>query len=347
MRLLILGTGRMAGVHAKAFTEIAGVSLVGCIDLDLKRANDFAQTHSIPRAFDSLDAAVKTVEFDAVANCTPDAAHFATTMDVIRTGAHVFCEKPLATSHEDAVLMAIEAKRAGIVHGVNLTYRNVAALQMARALIEDGRIGSIRHFEASYLQSWLTQAAWGDWRTDPTWLWRLSSKHGSLGVLGDVGVHIFDFLTYATGQGVAQLTGSLQTFDKAEGGRVDDYTLDVNDSFSATVRLKGGALGVVHATRFASGNLNNLSLQIYGDKGGLKVTNTGPLGTLEICEGDNLEAATWVPVALSPVQTNFERFAEAVRTDRGMEPDFDDGARLQAVLDGVFRADSEAKQITL
>jgi len=347
MRLLILGTGRMAGAHAEAFSKIAGVTLAGCVDIDTDRAEAFAAEHAIPMAFTSLVSALESGEVDAAANCTPDASHFETTMAVLEAGTHVFCEKPLATTYEDVAQMAAKARSKGIIHGVNLTYRNVAALQTARTLIAEGRIGHIRHFEASYLQSWLTQSAWGDWRSDPTWLWRLSTEHGSLGVLGDVGIHILDFLTYAAGQNVAELTGRLGTFDKAEDGRIDGYTLDANDSFSATVALESGALGVIHATRFAPGNLNDLSLQIYGTKGGLKVTNTGPLGTLRVCEGDNLEKATWVPVVLSPVKTNFERFAEAVQSGAGMVPDFDEGARLQAVLDGVFRAHNERRQISL
>lgn len=347
MRLLILGTGRMAGAHAEAFAEIDEVSIVACVDLDLERASEFAKEHAIPQAFTNLEEAIDAVDFDAVTNCTPDAAHFATTMEVLKAGRHIFCEKPLATRHEDAAVMAEEAGSRGVVHGVNLTYRNVSALQKGKEIIQSGRIGAIRHFEASYLQSWLTQPAWGDWRRDPTWLWRLSQAHGSLGVLGDVGVHIFDFVTYASGQSVKTLTGQLGTFDKAKDGRIGEYVLDANDSFSATVTLDGGAMGVVHASRFASGNLNDLKLQIYGEKGGLRLSNTGALGTLEICEGDNMEAAKWAPVPLSPVKSNFERFAEAVKTGRNMEPDFMEGARLQAVLDGVFLASEDGRKITL
>lgn len=347
MRLLILGTGRMAGAHAEAFSQIDGVSMVACVDVNAKRAEAFAKEHGIAQAFTSLSEAVDGTRFDAVSNCTPDAAHFATTMEILGTGSHVFCEKPLATNFADAEKMAREASKKGVVHGVNLTYRNISALQTARDFIAAGRIGAVRHFEASYLQSWLTQPAWGDWRTDPTWLWRLSQAHGSLGVLGDVGVHIFDFVTFAAGQSVKALTGQLATFDKAEGGRVGEYILDANDSFSATATLDGGAMGVVHASRFASGNLNDLKLQIYGDKGGLRLTNSGTLGTLEICEGSNLEAAKWEDLTLAPVKTNFERFVDAVRNGTNMAPDFDEGVRLQAVLDAVFSASEEGRQITL
>ncbi len=347
MRLLILGTGRMAGTHAEAFDKIDGVTLVGCVDIRLDAAKAFAKTHDIPNAYENLAAAAQDVDFDAIANCTPDMVHFKTTMDALEAGFHVFCEKPLATNFDDATCMAETAERLGLVHGVNLTYRNVAALQKAREIVETGRIGAIRHFEASYLQSWLTQSAWGDWHSDPAWLWRLSSKHGSLGVLGDVGIHIFDFATFASATRVAEVTGQLATFSKAPGDEIDGYILDANDSFSSTVTLNSGATGVVHASRFASGHLNDLSLHLYGDAGGLKVTNKGPLGTLEICSDGDLETATWRAVPLAPVRTNFERFAEAVRRKQPMEPDFNTGAALQAVLDGVFEADAKGMKISL
>ena len=72
--------------------------------------------------------------------------------------------------------MADAAERAGLVNMVNLTYRNVAALQKAREMVLAGEIGQVRHVEASYLQSWLVSKAWGDWRTESKWLWRLSTR---------------------------------------------------------------------------------------------------------------------------------------------------------------------------
>ena len=79
---------------------------------------------------------------------------------------------------------------------VNFSYRNASAINKTHKLIKKNSIGEIIHVEASYLQSWLVSKAWGEWEKESKWLWRLSSKHGSKGVLGDVGVHILDFATY-------------------------------------------------------------------------------------------------------------------------------------------------------
>lgn len=336
MRLLVLGTGGMAAQHAIHFAAIEGVTVAGCVDVDPGRAAAFAETHGIARTFGSLDAALSAGGFDAMANVTPDAVHCETTLAALAAGLHVFCEKPLASNHADAVRMTEAAGRAGLVNGVNLTYRNVSALQMARAIVDAGRLGEIRHFEAAYLQSWLAQDAWGSWKIEDKWLWRLSERHGSKGVLGDIGIHIFDFATFAAASGIAEIGAMLTTFDKAPGGRIGEYVLDANDSMVLTARLANGASGVIHATRYAPGHLNDLSLRLFGTEGGLELTNTAPLGTLRICEGAGLETATWTEVPLGPVATNYARFAEAVRTGAPMDPDFAHATRLQKVIDTAY-----------
>ena len=197
--------------------------------------------------------------------------HKATTLALVAGGKPVFCEKPLALNAGDAMEMTEAAEAAGLVNMVNLTYRNASAIQTARRMVEAGEIGEVRHVQASYLQSWLTGRHWGDWRSEERWLWRLSSQHGSKGVLGDIGVHILDFATYGCAQDIVALGAKMKTFDKAEGGMIDTYRLDVNDSVAMSVEFGNGALGVVHMSRFATGKANDLDLLIHGDRGALKI----------------------------------------------------------------------------
>jgi predicted dehydrogenase len=340
-RLLILGTGGMAKTHAEHFAAIPGVQLVAGIDTRPDQLAAFAAAHGIPHTFASLGDALAWGQFDAVTNVTPDAAHHATTLPLLAAGKHVLCEKPLATNAAQAQEMADAATRAGVVNMVNLTYRNVPALQQAARMVAEGAIGPVRHFEASYLQSWLTQAAWGDWKTEPQWLWRLSTAHGSKGVLGDVGIHILDFATFIAGQEAAEVSARLATFDKAPGNRIGDYPLDANDSATMQLRLSGGALGVVHATRFASGHLNDLRLRLYGDLGGLEVRFENASSALSACLGDDRPTATWRPVGCPPVPTIYQRFIAAIRGEGAAEPTFARGATLQRLLD---RAEDSHRQ---
>lgn len=338
-RVLIVGTGGMARAHVEAYRTIPDVQIVGGVDTNADNLAAFCKDWDIPHGFSSVQDALAWGGFDAVSNVTPDAVHHRTTMPLLAAGKHVLCEKPLATNHADAAEMAGAALAAGVVNMVNLTYRNVPALMHAADLISQGAIGEVRHFEASYLQSWLVQPAWGDWATEDQWLWRLSTSHGSMGVLGDVGVHILDYATFAAGSGVARVSCRLKTFAKAPGDRIGPYHLDANDSMALHLSLQNGAIGVIHASRFAAGHHNDLSLRIFGTKGGLKIGFEKATSHLSACLGDDLLTGQWTDVAAPAVETNYARFIAAVRAGRPVAPDFARGAALQRVLDAAVASD--------
>ncbi|MBC8129427.1 MAG: Gfo/Idh/MocA family oxidoreductase, partial [Rhizobiaceae bacterium] len=255
------------------------------------------------------------------------------------------CEKPLASTYPDALAMTEAAEAAGLVNMVNLTYRNAAAIQMARRMVTAGEIGEVRHVQASYLQSWLTGRHWGDWRTEERWLWRLSSAHGSKGVLGDIGVHILDFVTYGTGLDVTALSARMKTFDKAEGGAIGAYRLDVNDSVALTVELSNGALGVVHMTRFATGKLNDLDLTIHGETGALKIWSDHETSWLEACLGPDIETQTWRRIDCPPTPKNADRFLIALLSGENGDPSFRRAAEVQKLLDLCFVSEAERRMM--
>lgn len=343
-RLLILGTGTMARAHVSEFKKIDGVEIVAAVDTDSSRLKAFCSKHDIPHEFTSLDAALKWGAFDAASNVTPDRIHHPTTMQLMAAGKHVLCEKPLADNYRHAAEMARAAGQAGLINMINLSYRNLASMQAARRMIEAGEIGAVRHFEASYLQSWLTQPAWGDWKTDPTWLWRLSKNHGSLGVLGDVGIHILDYATHVMDQAPQGVSCRLKTFPKAPEDKIGEFVLDANDSFTMQLELDGGALGVIHATRFASGHLNDLRLRVWGDRGGLEVSFEQDVERLRVCGPADLEKPVWRDIAFQPTDSIYQRFARALDDGVTAQPDFKRGAELQEVLDLAAKSDSENGQ---
>jgi len=344
IRVLILGTGGMANAHVEAYAEMEGVQVVAGVDTNAENLAAFNQKHSIPNGFIDLEEALAWGAFDAVSNVTPDAVHNRTTLPMLLAGKHVLCEKPLAANQTDAAEMAVAAAKAGVINMVNLTYRNVPALMHAADMVMRGDIGAVRHFEAAYLQSWLTQDGWGDWRTQDQWLWRLSTAHGSMGVLGDVGVHILDYTTFAAGSDAVRLSCRLKTFEKADGGRIGKYTLDANDSMTMHLTLKNGAIGVIHASRFASGCINDLSLRLFGTNGGLDIRFEKNSSSLRACLGDDLQTGTWVDVPTPEIQTNYQRFIQAIRNRSMVQPDFARGAALQRVLDLAVVSDSQESQ---
>lgn len=333
IRVVIVGTGSMAANHVKGYESLDGVEVVAGVDTDHERLESFCREHSIEHSFTSIEDVLSWGKFDAISNATPDGAHHATCLPFIAAGKHIMCEKPLASNYADALDMALKVEQAGVVNCVNLSYREVPALQYAKGLVEEGAIGECRHFEASYLQSWLTQPAWGDWKTESQWLWRLSKQHGSNGVLGDVGVHILDFATFVAGSLPRKSSCLVKTFCKAPGDAIGDYKLDANDSFVMHTELHNGAIGTISATRFASGHHNDLRLRLYGTEGGLEVLFENQISTLNVCVGDDLQSANWQEVKTKTVPTNYARFVDAIRLNSKAEPDFALGARLQNVID--------------
>jgi len=338
IRVAIIGCGAMAKNHAKAFNQNPDCCLVAAVDVDLIKAEKFCEDHLIPVAFASAKKMLAEVACDAVAIVAPDPQHAPLSIQCLKAGKHVLCEKPLALDYPEAKKMAAAARRSRRVAMVNFSYRNWPAIHAVAAVVRSGQIGKIRHVEASYLQSWLSSRVWGDWRRSEQWLWRLSSRHGSRGVLGDVGVHIFDFVTYPVGP-IDRVFCHLRTFPKATGDRIGDYVLDANDSAVMTVEFDNGALGIIHTTRWSGGHANRLHLKISGTRGAVEIDSERSTSRYRICQGANLHRARWHEVSAPPVPTNHEAFVAAIRSRRHPQPDFARGAAVQKMLDACFKSD--------
>jgi len=343
IRILILGTGGMAHKHVESYQQLNNARVVAGVDARSDVLEAFCSEYDIEYRFNSLDEALAWGEFDAASNVTPDGVHHKTTLMLLSAGKHVLCEKPLATNAMHAEQMSLKATELNLVNMVNLSYREVPALQKAADMVASGDIGNIRHFEASYLQSWLTQPAWGDWKSEHQWLWRLSSSHGSTGVLGDVGIHILDFVTYVAGSMPSQISCKLKTFDKAPGNQIGEYVLDANDSFVLLAELENGALGTISATRFASGHHNDLRLRLYGDKGGMEVLFEKLNSTLNVCLDDHMLTEEWSEIETDDVPTNYARFVDAVQSNSRTQPDFEKGALLQYWLDQAMQNNNKSE----
>lgn len=346
VRLAILGSGRMAGYHAERFQEVPGCQIMAAMDVDQARAEAFCKKYGIPAAYTSLDDVLARTDIDAISNVTPDAFHAPLSIKCLQAGKHVLCEKPLALNYPDARRMVAVARKTGLINMVNLSYRDWPCIQAVAALVQRGVLGEMRHVEASYLQSWLPSKIWGDWRTTPTWLWRLSSLHGSKGALGDVGVHIIDFATYPVGD-ISSVYCRLKAFRKAPRDRVGEYVLDANDSAVLSIEFKNGALGTIHTTRWAGGHINRLYLKISGTKGSVEIDSERTTEGYRISVGKDLDSGVWKDVTTPPVPNNYLRFVRSILTGKQDQPDFARGAGIQKVLDACFKSDEEQRPVRI
>ncbi len=348
IRLGIIGTGGMAHSHARAFSGLRGVKVVAACDVVDAKVREFCDTFAIPAGYTGFESMLRDTDLDAVSVVTTDAAHAPASLAAIRAGKHVLCEKPLAVNYPDARKMAREAARRKVINMVNFSYRNAPAIHKAHAMVRAGDIGTPMHVEASYLQCWLACDVWGDWRTNDSLLWRLSTRHGSKGALGDIGVHILDFASYPVGD-IARLHCRLKTFPKDTGKRLGEYVLDANDSAIISLEFKNGALGTVTTTRWATGQANSLLLAIFGDKGAIRIDLDDAYDTLRFCRGTDGVAtlSNWKTVKCPKTPSIYKRFIRSIQTGANDQPDFSRGARIQKALDCCFVSDAEDRTVNV
>ncbi|MGH3423145.1 MAG: Gfo/Idh/MocA family protein [Nocardioidaceae bacterium] len=217
-------------------------------------------------------------DVDLVDICTPGDTHAEIAIAALEAGKHVLCEKPLANTVAEAEKMAEVAGRAarsGTRAMVGFTYRRTPAVALARRLVAAGRIGTVRHVRAQYLQDWLTDE-------DAPLNWRLDRSRAGSGALGDIGAHIIDMAQFVTGSAISGVSGLVETFVETRpvegsasglGGSsvagAERGPVTVDDTAMFTARFAGGAVGVFEATRFAAGRKNALRLEINGSAGSL------------------------------------------------------------------------------
>jgi len=338
IRTGIIGTGGMANSHARHFKTIKGCKVLACCDIVPGKAAQFAQTHNIPTAYEDTQEMLDKETLDAVSVVTPDRAHCEPSLMAIERGLHVMCEKPLSGNLKDARRMAQAARGKRVLTAVNFSYRNAAATQKAAQIVRSGRLGRIIHVEGCYLQSWLSSKVWGDWRKLPQLLWRLSIRHGSLGVLGDIGVHLYDLAGFVVGD-FAEIACDLKTFDKGVR-RVGEYVLDANDSFVSSVRFANGAIGTLHSSRWATGHQNTVALRVWGNDGALDLNLDRPgESQLRGCLGRKaVDKAAWKDIKCPPVPNMQQRFITSIKTGRQGQTSFEGAAVVQAYLEYSLRA---------
>jgi predicted dehydrogenase len=252
---------------------------------------------------------------------------------------------------------------------VAFNYRRVPAIALARRMVAEGRLGTIRHVRAQYLQ---------DWIVDPAFplVWRLQKEKAGSGALGDIGAHIIDTVAFVTGQNLAGVSAITETFIKerplaeasaglAASGGEERGPVTVDDAALFIGRLEGGALASFEATRFATGRKNSLRLEVNGSLGSLAFdfesmnelwfhdetlpAAEGGFRRLLVTEGDHPYMDAWWPPGhgLGYEHTfthEVKDFLEAIAAGTDPVPSFEDGLRVQRVLAAVERSAAQDSQ---
>jgi predicted dehydrogenase len=306
---------------------------------------------------------IERPDIDIVDICTSGDTHAEIAIAALEAGKHVLCEKPLANTVAEAESMAQAAAAAahrGVYAMVGFSYRRVPAIQLARQLFSEGRIGELRQVRARYLQDWLTDA-------DGPMTWRLDKSRAGSGSLGDIGAHAIDAVQYITGQQLEAVSGILQTLVTERpllaesvglsGTASTEYgTVTVDDVALFTGRLADGTLASFEASRYATGHKNGLLLEFSGSDGAIAFdlermnelsfydrrdpdTEQG-FRRILVTEPGHPYMAAWWPTGHAigyehPFSHQVRDLLVDISEGRQPRPSFADGLQVQRVLDAV------------
>lgn len=302
-------------------------------------------------------------DIDLIDIVTPNNTHAEMAIAAIEAGKHVICEKPLAMTVAEAKRMTEAAKKNNVVNMICHNYRFAPAVQYAKKIISEGRLGKIYHIRAQYLQ---------DWIMDPSFplVWRLRKEVTGSGALGDIGAHIIDLARFLVGE-FKEVSAMMETFIKerpvgemsgglnaeTEAGKTGEVNVDDASLFLA--RFENGALGTFEATRFAAGNRNGNRFEINGEKGSVR-WDLENMNNLEVyftddCEGEQGFRTINCTEEVHPYAANYwpaghiigyehtfinlmSELMKGIKEGYSPKPNFEDGLKNQIVLDAVEKS---------
>jgi predicted dehydrogenase len=312
-------------------------------------------------------ATVNRPDIDIVDIAAPPYLHHAMAMEAAKAGKHIFCEKPLALTSEQAEEMCAAAEKAGIVHYLNHNYRRCPAVSYARQLIDEGRLGRLFHWRSAYLQ---------DWIVDPNFplTWHLRKETAGSGPHADLNSHLVDLARLLVGD-ITEVTAMTAQFIKERplpderssgtfsAGQASEArgvgTVTVEDAAFMLTRFENGVLGSFEASRFAPGRRNFNTFEIYGSKGSI-VFNLERMNELQFYSAEDPAGAQgfrdiivtdpvhpylhawWPPGHIIGYEHTFVNamadFLKAIGAGTEATPNFLDGVKEMAVLDAALES---------
>ncbi|MDQ0229246.1 putative dehydrogenase [Metabacillus malikii] len=337
MKVGVIGCGSIARLrHLIEYWENKHVDIVAVCDLEANRAEEMAEKYGA-QAFTSYEELLKVKEIDAVSICLPNDLHASVSIEALNAGKHVLCEKPMATTSEEAEDMIEVAERNSKTLMIAHNQRFVPSHQKAKQLIDSGEVGKIYSFRTSF-----GHRGPENWSIDGRNSWFFNKDQAIIGALGDLGVHKADLIRYLLGD-VAEVGAFVETSAK-ENTEVDDNAVVI-------LKMESGVIGTLAASwSYVSGGDN--STVIYGEHAILRLEDD-PNYSL-IVEYKNGEV---VKYELDKIQTNDEggqtnshvidHFVDSIAQDKASLITGEEGKKSLDVVLAALRSKETKKIISL
>ena len=263
------GDGSQVGFAHRAAAQLDGKFnfVAGALDLDPDRAREFGVTLGLEssRSYGSwqrmlvAEKAIKGKErINLVTIATPNSTHFEITKAFLESGFHVLCEKPLTMTVEEAKALVVIARKSSKVCAVNYGYTGYPMVRQMRSMIMAGELGEIRLVVAEFAGGFMADSADAE---NPRVKWRFSSKQsGMAAITVDCGIHALNMACFVTNKKVVEVSSDFASGIKSR---------ELEDDNSSAFRLETGIIGRLWTSGLAIGRTHGLTLQVFGEKGGL------------------------------------------------------------------------------
>ncbi len=359
----IIGRGFMGRAHSNAYLKVSRF-----FDLEyepvLKCAS--SRNHEKLKAFadrwgwQSIETdwrkLIERDDIDLIDICVPNHLHCEIAVAAARAGKIVACEKPLAMNAEEGRKMVEAIEKSGKPNLVWFNYRGVPAVALAKAIVDDGRIGRVFHYRAKYLQDWTISPKvpqGGDA------LWRLEQRTAGSGVTGDLLAHSIDLAMWLIGP-IEKVCAMTETFVKERPMQDDPEKImpvGIDDACAFLARFGNGALATFESTRYARGRKNQHTFEINGENGSVafdlesshelkyfeydRESRLRGWRTIQVWDSDHPYMKNWwVPGCTIGYEHTFVHlladFLRSLATGEKLCPDFKDGLATQVVCDKVL-----------
>lgn len=320
LRVGIVGLGWMGQVHARAYTRLRQhypetplvPELVAVADnAGATRLAQAVQAYGFSAAYPDWRDLVARGDLDVVSVTGPNFIHREVGVAVAEAGLHLWIEKPAgrnaAETHD--ILRAVEA--AGVQSAAGFNYRNAPAVEVARRLVADGRLGHLTHVSIRLLADYAAHP-------EGALTWRFQNAWAGTGVLGDLVSHGVDLGRYLVGE-IAEVVadtatfiterprpvGAASHFSRGTGGPLGP--VENEDHVGALLRFAGGARGVLEASRVSVGEQCTYGIEVHGDRGAL-AWDFRRMGELRVCLDQDHQNAAYATRYVGPGDAELGRF---------------------------------------
>ena len=266
---------------------------------------------------------------DLVTVATPNATHFEITKAFLEAGFHVLCEKPMTMTVEEGEEIVRLAKSTGNICAVNYGYTGYSLVRHMRAMVQRGDLGAIRLVKAEFAHGHHSDAADMD---NPRVRWRYDPKQAGVSAqFADCGIHALHMASFVLGQEVEKL--SADTVACVAGRELEDDAM-------VNLRFDGGTVGRLWTSSIALGRQHGLTLQVFGEKGGLRWAQEQPNQLYHMPLGGRLEVIERGEANLSPEADRSTRVT--IGHAEGMPLAF---ANIYSDLSEAIRARKEGREM--